>query len=90
MSDARADKSQLPEKLTITLSKPIEFDEKTFDKIELVEPVAGQIVKAGREKDAVASNIVLVSEVAGVPIDVVRKMRARDFERAAQFLHSFL
>lgn len=80
---------QHPETITITLRVPVELDGKTYKDIDLCEPTVGQLEKSSAAGDGIAANIVLVSEVAKLPLAVVRLMRKRDFEQACDYLAGF-
>lgn len=83
------DSAELPEELTITLRKPVEFGGLTYDKLILREPTAGQMLDwdklNGHEADVKA-----VSIVSGVPEQAVHKIGSRDFTAAAKFIARFL
>jgi len=74
---------------TITLKKPIEHGGQTYTTIELEEPTAGQLEKAGGHAATMTQQIVLISEVAKIPPDAVRKMRKSQQEEASAFLMGF-
>ena len=74
------------------LSKPIEFAGQTYTSIRLEEPTVEQLENAsepGLRENPVRSNITLVADVAGVPQEVIRKIKKRDFERMVGFLQGF-
>lgn len=78
---------------TITLRTPVTLGTATYDKLDLREPTAAQIVKAQREgavNGAMASNILLIAEVSGVPKAAVERMGIRDVQEASRFLAGFM
>lgn len=74
---------------TITLKKPIEHGGQTYTSIDLEEPTAGQLEKAGGASSTMTQQIILIAEVAGIPPDAVRKMRKSQQEEASAFLMGF-
>lgn len=74
---------------TITLRSPVDLDGRTFNNIDLCEPTVAQMEKAALAPTGIASNIMLVADVAKVPIGMVRAMKKRDFEEACEFLQGF-
>lgn len=74
---------------TLTLRGPVEYGGQTYDKLDLCEPTAGQMEKASTGATGVAYNIILISEVAKVPIGAVRLIKKRDLEDAIDFLRGF-
>lgn len=75
--------------LTLRLKSPIEFEGRTYENIDLSEPTAGQMEKAAVGATGVASNIILIAEVAKIPRDVVRMFKKRDLEACVEFLAGF-
>ena len=74
---------------TITLRSPVDLDGHKFDKLELCEPTAGQMEKAAAGATGIACNIILISQVASIPIGAVRLLKKRDLEAAVDFLSGF-
>lgn len=74
---------------TITLRKPIDFEGRTIDKLELSEPTAGQMEKAAAGANGIASNLILIAEVASIPLGAVRLLKKRDLEAAVDYLSGF-
>ena len=74
---------------TIALKKAIEHGGQTYGKLDLCEPTAGQMEKAGVHANGVTSNIMLLADVASWPPDAVRKIPKREFEEAIDFLRGF-
>lgn len=78
---------------TITLRTPVSLGSTSYDKLELREPTAAQIVKAQKEMAAngpMASNILLIAEVTGIPKAAVERMGIRDVQEASRFLAGFI
>jgi len=78
----------LPENLALPLHKPIVFGPQTYTSLTFREPVSGQIEAVELMSDF-TSTIELLARSAGVLPDVIRKMAARDFNRASVFVGSF-
>lgn len=78
--------------LRLALIKPVTFPsgEKgvTYEHLDLAEPTAGQLEKAAAA-NGITSNIILIAEVAKVPLGAVRLLCKRDLEGAVKFLSSF-
>jgi hypothetical protein len=71
---------------TITLLKPVTFEGKTYESLDLKEPTAGQMEKAEKLSEKYGFTVVLVAEVSGVPIGAVDLMGQRDTEAAEEYL----
>lgn len=74
---------------TMTLRETIDVDGQTYTTITLREPTAGQIEEAKKSGQSETVAIRLIALSAGVPESVVRKMKARDYAAAANFVTSF-
>lgn len=77
----------------IALRKPVQFGSVTYDKLELREPTAAEVVLAQKEgslNGGMASNIVLIAVVTAIPKPAVEKMGIRDVEEASRFLAGFM
>lgn len=74
--------------LTIELANPVEFANATYDKLELREPTAGEMVKS-LTQTGLASTIALISLVSGVPRGAVEKMPISEVLKADDFLSLF-
>lgn len=81
--------AEQPDELTITLRKPVEHSGTTYEKLDLREPTADELMQIdkldGREADVLA-----ISLIAGVPKGAVGKIGARDLIAGANFLAGFL
>jgi Phage tail assembly chaperone proteins, E, or 41 or 14 len=73
----------------IPLLKPVTFEGKTYESLDLKEPTAGQMEKAEKLSEKYGFTVVLVAEVSGVPIGAVDLMGQRDTEAAEEYLSSF-
>lgn len=83
----------MEETKTITLRKAVQLGQQTIATLELREPTAAEIVLAQKEgalNGDMASNIVLIAAVSGVPKPAVEKMGIRDVEEASRFLAGFM
>lgn len=74
---------------TVELAEPVEFGGKSYDKLDLREPTAGEYMKAMRETGFKAS-ITLVALVAGHPPGAVEKMPLGKVLEADRFLSGFI
>jgi hypothetical protein len=82
----------MDETKTIELKEPVEFGKKTYDRLELKEPTALQMVQAQKEgmrNGGLASDIVLIAQVSGVPKTAVEMMPISVVMEAARFLAVF-
>ena len=73
---------------TIFLRKPVTIGGVTYDKLDLKEPEMHQVEKAALAQTEVGMAISLISQVAKVPLAVIKKLCQRDFKEAANFLGS--
>jgi Phage tail assembly chaperone proteins, E, or 41 or 14 len=74
--------------LVLVLSSPVKIGEQEWTEMRLREPTVGENEKALTLGATVASNIYLVSVIAGIPEAVVRKMSRGDFLKAIDFFDS--
>lgn len=75
---------------TIPLRNPVTLGDVVYDKLELREPVAGEIEKASSTAtSSIGSVINLISIVGKVPRRVAEGLCQRDFQEAGDFLDSF-
>lgn len=74
---------------TITLRKPVTLGENTYDKLELREPLAGEIAKASVAPTNTDVAINLIAAVAKVPRRVAEQLCQRDLQEANDFFGSF-
>jgi hypothetical protein len=82
------------------LSKPVTYRGKVYDRVNLREPTAAQMEMAERELDFADGSVTVlnmrryqiafIAVVARVPRPVVMAMRARDFQRATDYLAAFM
>lgn len=75
--------------LTLQLKSPVDFGGQTYTQIELAEPTAGQIEKGSAANSVTGANIIIISEVAKIPLGAVRLMKKRDYDAAVAFLQGF-
>lgn len=75
--------------LIITFDEPIEYGGQTYATIELTEPLAGQLEKAGAHTNTMTQQIVLISEVAKIPLNAARLIPKSKQEEASAFLMGF-
>lgn len=87
--DNAAAAQELPEELTITLRKPIDFGGASYTEIKLREPTAGEWEKWDK-LTGVEADIMAISVVSGTPKQVVAKVGARDLLAASRFIATFL
>lgn len=82
---------EMLDELTITLRKSITLGTIEYTELKLREPTAGEMQKAGAiASDGMASNILLVSLVTGMPKQAVEKIGARDMHQAVEYLQGFM
>lgn len=79
----------MSEKKTFPLLKPVTFEGKTYESIELREATAGEMEHAEKLSDKYGFTVALIARVADVPIGVVDLMGQRDTEAAEEHLQSF-
>jgi hypothetical protein len=77
------------EKKNLVLLKPVAFEGKTYGALDLREPTAGEMEKAEKLADKYGFTVVMIAEVAGVPVGAVDLMGQRDTEAAEEFISSF-
>lgn len=89
-------KKELQDEMTLTLRQPIKLGDGTesevYTELALREPLAEEELDFNRRsaKDAGEALRHLIAKVSGVPIAVIGKMRARDFNKASNYLMDFL
>jgi hypothetical protein len=76
------------DELALPLAEPIEFEKRTVTELTLSEPTGEALQLADRE-EGWGEVCALVAFTAGVPVDLVRKMRQRDLQRARNFFVHF-
>ena len=79
----------MSEALTLKLRKKVNLEGMELSELQLCEPNAGQLEKASFASTGVAANIILISEVAKVPMAAVRLLSKRDLEAAVRYLSGF-
>jgi hypothetical protein len=77
------------DELDLTLTKPIKLGELEYSVLNLTEPTGEQLAAAEAAVGATGSLMVLIERNASVPAGVVKKMRQRDLQRAADFFAHF-
>lgn len=75
--------------LIITFDAPIEYGGQSYATIELSEPLAGQLEKAAAHTNTMTQQIVLISEVARIPLGAARLIPKSKQEEASAFLMGF-
>ncbi|PWI82144.1 phage tail assembly protein [Enterobacter sp. CGMCC 5087] len=87
---------ELPDKETITLSKPVSLGKEycEYHEITLKEPTLDEVDKFYQERESEKSTLMgmglLISLVSGVPRPAVRKLSYRDYKRCEVWLSRFL
>lgn len=84
-----ADTEQLPDELTITLRKPIEFAGITYTTLQLREPTAAEWAQFDK-LSGVEMDVKAVATISGVPEAAVKQIGTRDLIHAARFIARFL
>lgn len=79
----------IPDEIVITLRKPIEHNGETISELTLREPTAGEMEEWDK-LSGIAADRKAIAIMAGLPEGFVRKLPARDFNKAARFIASFL
>lgn len=78
------------DQLVLALRKPVTaVGGKQFTSVTLREPNAGELEKASRALSGVGSLMVLISDVAGVPLQVAEAMCSRDLAEADAFFNTW-
>lgn len=80
--------SEPPDTLVVSFKTAIKLADNSYSSITLSEPTARQM-EAAHDPNPITSNILLIAENAGVPVEVVRDMKKRDLEKALTYLTSF-
>lgn len=86
----------LDDELTITLRKPITLgsanDSETYDHLDLREPLAGEMLDFNRKAGTDPGDALrrLIAKISGVPLAVIDRLKARDFNKASAYLMAFL
>jgi hypothetical protein len=89
-------KKEIPDELTITLSKPIKLkgtEDSEILEISLHEPnllQLGQFIKKTQKENAVDAMKYLISIVSGVPLVVLDQIGVRDFYKAQEYMIAFI
>lgn len=66
---------------TVTLMKPIEHGTQTYEVVSLREATAGDLIRSDKAKGDAERGCILISVITGLPMTVVKKLKARDLER---------
>jgi hypothetical protein len=77
------------EEKTIPLRKPVELGPLTYTEINLREPNAGELERAGKATSRVGETINLITAIAKIPRAATEKLSQRDLLEAADFFGSF-
>jgi len=78
-----------PSTITIVLNEPITVGDVTTARLTLSEPTGEHLAAAELVPGSIASLMALISANGVVPMSVVKKLRQRDLQRAADFFASF-
>lgn len=89
MADEAKVEDEIPEELTITLKKAVEFGGMTFRELVLREPTAGQCMEWDGLTPAHA-DIRAVAVVSGIPEGAVKMIAISDLKKATEYLLRFL
>jgi hypothetical protein len=81
--------ADLPAAKTIELVPPVEFGNKQFDKLELREPLAGEVDKATRETTDLRRTIILLSHVSGWPGGAIERLPVSIMLEAGKYCWAF-
>ncbi|MBV8970919.1 MAG: phage tail assembly protein [Sphingomonadaceae bacterium] len=81
--------ADIPDTLTIVLRKPVDHAGQVYDRIELREPTAAELVQMSRV-NGTEGDIFALSLIGGVPKGAIEKIGARDLLTGARFLGGFL
>lgn len=79
--------------MELTLRAPISSGDVQYESITLCEPIAMQIEQFTKDIDkygAVAAQIKFISANSKVPEGAIKKLKARDYKEAVDYLSSFL
>ena len=86
-----------PRVLTIEIDPPIEWNNKTYDRLHLEEPTGHMVERAESELAGNMSvhalrkyQIALVSHASGQPRQVIERMRISQIREASDFLSRFI
>lgn len=67
--------------VTFTLAKPIEHNGKSFSEFTFEEATAGDLAAADIVQGELNKTLAVFASMAGVPIQVMRKIKAKDLGR---------
>jgi hypothetical protein len=79
----------LPDTLTITLRKPVEFAGETYAELHLREPSADELVRMATES-GIKGSLFSIFVITGIPLGAIGKIGARDLRRASNYLMAFI
>lgn len=87
---------ELQNEMTITLRQSIRLgdssNEEYYDHLDLREPLAGEMLEFNRKAATDPGDALrrLIAKISGVPLAVIDRLTARDFNRASSYLMVFL
>lgn len=87
-ADAPLSPNAVPETYELTLVKPLQNGEETIESLTLQEPSARQ--SQNSSLNWVTNNLLILAAIAQVPIGILRRMSARDFAQASDYLSFFV
>ncbi|KMN32084.1 hypothetical protein VI26_18115 [Chromobacterium sp. LK1] len=86
-------KPEVPDELTLTLRKPIDFGGEQIHVLELREPTLDELEKFSKEYQKnghIAGSKFLISLVSGHPVAAIGRIGARDYKAAEEYLANFV
>ena len=63
---------------TITLSKPVEHNGKTYSELTFREAEVGDLMVGGMFKDQLSQTIAILASISDTPLPAFKKIKARD------------
>lgn len=86
-------KPEVPDELTLTLRKAVEFAGEQIHVLELREPTLDEVEKFTKEfqkNGSISAARFLISLISGHPVAALGKIAARDFKAAEEYLANFI
>lgn len=75
--------------LVLNLREPIKLADMEYAALTLTEPTGEQLQRSMKQSEPMAPLFSLIADTSGAPIPVVKKLRQRDLQRAADFFAHF-
>ncbi|MEH6691278.1 MAG: phage tail assembly protein [Pseudorhizobium pelagicum] len=66
------------ESITVPLLKPVQHGDKTIKELTFREAEVGDLIDAGNARNEIERMVMVMAAVTGVPLEVFRKMKARE------------